>query len=113
MHELSYMESMIDQIKDAMKHENFKSIKTIRLKIGKFSGIEPSCLDFCFESCSKGTIVEGATLNIDLVPLRVFCANCMEEYTLEEFSHICPVCFRPGLTIKSGQEIQLTDLEVD
>jgi len=113
MHELAYTQSMIDQIESTLAKETFNSVKSVNLKIGKLSGIEPTCLDFCFETCAKGTIVEGAKLHIDIVPCKIFCNQCKKEFTPDSFSYACPECLKPDINIINGQEIELMNVEVE
>jgi len=113
MHELSYAQSMIDQIETCLQKETFHRVKCVNLKIGKISGIEPTALDFCFESCSKGTLLEGAKLNIEVIPYKIHCNTCKHEEILDDYSHVCPNCLKTNIQVLGGQEIELTNLEVD
>ena len=113
MHELSYVQGMIEHIEQTLRNEKFNRVTLVHMKIGRSSGIEPSCIDFCFESAGMGTVVEGAKLKIEVIPCKIFCRNCRKEFFINHFSHICPECLHSEIEIVSGQEIELTHLEVE
>ena len=39
-------------------------VHRLTLVIGRLSGVMPDALRFCFDICSEGTVLEGATLEI-------------------------------------------------
>lgn len=59
MHELGITRSVV-----AICAEDFggAAVKRVTLEIGKLSAIVP--VQFCFDVCAKGTVVEGASLEI-------------------------------------------------
>jgi hydrogenase nickel incorporation protein HypA/HybF len=55
-----------------------KCIKTISVKIGDEDFVESDSLQFCLEATAKGTIAEGASIEIELVG-----ANELHQIALE------------------------------
>ena len=51
---------------------------SVRLRIGKLSGVEPQSLQFALEVCSRGTRAEGMSVEIERVPART--GDGMEEW---------------------------------
>ena len=113
MHELSYARSMIEQIEAFLQKEKFTRISSINLKIGKMSGIDPLSLEFCFDIVAKGTIAEGAKINIEHVPLKIFCHKCNIEIEPTKHVYACPVCAGIDIQTTSGNLAQLLDVEVE
>jgi hydrogenase nickel incorporation protein HypA/HybF len=87
-------------------------IHRIMMRVGAMSGAVPETLEFAFEIVAKGTIAEGATLEIERVPVRCFCPTCREEFEPTDFVCECTRCGRPTTEIRAGRELQLTSLEV-
>lgn len=113
MHELAYAQDIITIIEEKREQEKFVHVKNIKVKVGKFCGIEPDSLEFCFELCSKGTVADGAKLEIDVTPFRIFCRVCKEEYEMDKYIYSCPVCSGSDVVDVSGREIKLSELEVE
>ena len=68
---------------------------------------------FAFEIVAKGTKAEGATLDVEYVPIRMLCKTCNNEFIVEEHVYICPKCAQTSLTMLEGMEIILESVEGD
>ncbi|MBI5893327.1 MAG: hydrogenase maturation nickel metallochaperone HypA [Deltaproteobacteria bacterium] len=65
MHELSIAKSLLDILKEQAESHNIKKAVKVKLKLGRFTAVEPSSLRFCFQILSEKTVFEGAVLEID------------------------------------------------
>ena len=66
MHSLAMAENILQAVlKEAEKHDG-KCIKAIDIKIGEDDFKEADSLQFCLEAMAKGTIAEGAHVEIEL-----------------------------------------------
>ena len=61
MHELGITRSVIAI---CVENSGGAVVKRVTLEIGKLSAILPDAVRFCFDICAKGTVVEGAALEI-------------------------------------------------
>ena len=86
-------------------------IKKIRLKIGEFASIVPDSLTFCFELVSRGTVAEGALLEIENVGLVARCSDCDESFEVRDQVFLCPECGGPALELISGRELSISSIE--
>ena len=68
MHEMSLAEGVLQLVEDTARREAASRVKTVVLEIGQMSSVEPEALRFCFESVTRGSIAQGATLEIVCVP---------------------------------------------
>ena len=67
MHELA----IIGNVVDAVTHRvGDAKVVRVQLEIGKFSGVVPDALRFCFDVSTAGTTLAGAALEIIEVPGR-------------------------------------------
>ena len=81
------------------------------LEIGKLSAILPDAVRFCFDLCTEGTVVEGATLEIIEVPGLARCRDCGGDFTLERPFGRCE-CGSTDLDWLSGDELKVKEFEV-
>lgn len=108
MHELAIMESVVEAITERAGDQR---VATVRLEIGRLAGVMPSALRFCFEVCTRGTVLEGATLEIVEIPGRARCSICGNERAIETFADVCP-CGSFEMQVMAGQEMRVKNLEL-
>src|ERR1700722_878216 len=70
LHELGVTQSIVDQVAQAAGDTH---VSSIRLEIGKLSGVSVDSIRFCFELVASGTVLEGADLRIDMPAGRAVC----------------------------------------
>jgi hydrogenase nickel incorporation protein HypA/HybF len=86
-------------------------VTRVVLEIGKLSAILPDAVRFCFDLCTEGTVVEGATLEIIEVPGLARCRDCGRDVTLERPFGRCE-CGSTDLDWLSGDELKVKEFEV-
>jgi hydrogenase nickel incorporation protein HypA/HybF len=112
MHELSIMQSALDQALERARLAGAQRVHEIRLRVGALSGVVPEALEIAFQSLTEGTPAEGAVLIIDGVPARYWCTVCDCEFTSENNFAECPICHVNSLELRAGRELELASLEV-
>ena len=113
MHEFSIVQGLLDIATEYCKKEGHKGIESIKVKIGKASGVLPDSMQFAFETMKIGTIAEKASLIIDEVPVSGFCNSCNSNFTVEDAYVIsCPNCGNMSLRIETGRELNVAEMEV-
>lgn len=110
MHELAIVTGVVEICE---QHADGRRLLAVTLAIGALSGVVPDALEFCFEAVTKGTLLEGARLEIERVPATGFCDACGEVSSIEGFIDPCPRCGGFPLEIRSGEEMRVKDLEVE
>ena len=68
MHESHLIEPIIKGISEHAKKENSKKVTTVRLKVGQLTGVKEDSFKETFAVLSKGTLLEGAQLEITFFP---------------------------------------------
>jgi hydrogenase nickel incorporation protein HypA/HybF len=61
VHELSMMEAVVTAV---TREVGGARVHLVRLVVGQRAGASPHALRFCFEICARGTVLEGAALDI-------------------------------------------------
>ena len=113
MHELSIANSLVEVATEHARANGAAGIRAIRLRIGQLSCVHRQALEFSFELVTEGTLLEGARLDIDEVPVAIFCEPCGEVVELPDFQRFrCPRCNTPSADIRQGRELDVESLEV-
>ncbi len=110
MHEMSITQGIIDICE---QHAAGKRVLSLDVEIGELSSVVPEAIEFCFEACSKGTLLEGARLNIIRIPGKGHCQDCGAETPLSAVFGACAQCGSYRVTIVSGEEMRVREIEVD
>jgi len=113
MHEMSLAESMLQIIEDTALVQPFKRVRTVVLEIGSLSAVEPEAMIFCFDAVTRGSIAEGAKLEIVEIPGTGWCMVCGKNVSLTERYGLCPECGNARVEITGGNEMRVKDLEVE
>jgi hydrogenase nickel incorporation protein HypA/HybF len=113
MHELSVALSLLDEIGSVAARERAVSITSVRLKVGRMSGIARDALLFAWDLAREDTVAAHAELHIEDIAVTVFCPRCEQERApLEGGGLVCGVCGALAPSIVHGRELELVALEV-
>lgn len=112
MHEMSLCEGILQVLEESAKTNSFQSVKRVRLEIGRFAGVEVDALRFGFDVVMRGSVADGAALEIIEVPGQAFCFDCSDTIEIDDRLDPCPACGGGKLTPTGGDEMKIKDLEV-
>ena len=115
MHELPVVQSLFDICVKHATANNVTRIIAVNLKVGEVSDLQDEWIQRYFDFLSKGTIVEGAKLKIERVPLVVRCKKCAETFhvNIRERQKVeCPKCGGTEFAYVSGREYTVDSMEV-
>lgn len=113
MHELGLTMHMMDIVKQAADENHVMRIRSIKVKVGEYSGVVPELIREAFKPVSKGTVAEGANLVFECVPVTVMCRTCGKSSRLKEHEFLCPCCGSENIEIRTGREFYIDSIEVD
>lgn len=113
MHEMSIAQGLLDIVREEMEKHHATVLRSVRLNIGQLSAIVPESLSFCFEVMVAGTELEGARLDMEVIPLRGICRACKREFEIKNYAFECPHCDSRDIETVSGQELSIVEMEVD
>ncbi|MDP2662972.1 MAG: hydrogenase maturation nickel metallochaperone HypA [Dehalococcoidia bacterium] len=113
MHELAITQSLLYMALQEAEQSGGERITTIRLVIGRLSGVNPDVLVSCFGSLSRGTIAEGAKLEIEWVDAVAKCDRCEETWELTHQYLVCPHWSKGFGKLLSGHELRVASLAMD
>ncbi len=114
MHELSIAQNIVEIASDSARQAGATKITEVRLKLGQFSGVVRSALDFCYEIATHDTLLEGSRLVVKELPIIIFCAHCQRRHELPDVQCFrCPACQTPSSDIRQGTELEIESIEIE
>jgi hydrogenase nickel incorporation protein HypA/HybF len=111
MHEMSIAEGVLGIVEETARREGLASVRAVRLEIGELAAVEVPALRFCFESVVRGSVAEGARLEIDATPGQAWCFACCAAVPLASRVDACPRCGGARLQVCGGTEMRVKELE--
>lgn len=113
MHELSIALSIIQGVEEEMARRGVPRITAVHLQLGPLSGVVKDALLFSFELACEGTPLEGSQLEIEEIPIVLYCEVCRQEQPAVSLQRLCcGVCDTPSMDIRKGSELEIFALEL-
>lgn len=109
MHELGIARNIVAIVGDAAKG---RRVRRVTLEVGKLSGVMSDAIAFCFETVAKGTVLEGAALEIMHIEGWASCKACSAEFVTETLVATC-ACGSNRLTRLRGEELNIKSMELE
>lgn len=113
MHEMSLCEGVLQILEDHSASQGFSRVKTVWLEIGALSGVDPDAMRFGFDAVMKGTLADGAALEIIDLPGLAWCMPCGKAVPVQARYDACPDCGSYQLQVTGGDEMRIKELEVE
>ena len=112
MHEMALAEGVLQIVEDAARAGAAQRVQAVRLELGALSHVERDALRFCFEAVTRGSVAEGARLDILDTPGRAWCMPCSAAVPLQRLGDACPHCGSYQLQVTQGEEMRVRDIEI-
>jgi hydrogenase nickel incorporation protein HypA/HybF len=113
MHELSIANSLLEAIQaESLRHAGAR-VRSVGLRIGELSGVDPDSLRFCFECLVKDSPFEPLPLEIQFCPRRHTCPACRGTFLVVDYNTVCPSCGMDRTECTGGTELELSYLELE
>jgi hydrogenase nickel incorporation protein HypA/HybF len=113
MHELSLVQSLLRQVGDLARAQGAARVLAVRMSVGEFSGVEPELMQMAYDDLVKDTLLSGAELVMERVPLEARCEICGREFVVEAFRFECPACHSPNTVIMRGDGLILESVTME
>jgi len=102
----------VNTLQEQAALKNFRQVQVVRLEIGVFAGVEVEAMRFGFDVVARGTLAEGAELDIIHVDGQAWCPPCGATVNVNKRFDACPLCGNYGLQVTAGEELRIKELEV-
>ncbi len=113
MHELTLCQRALELIEQQAVRHNARKVTAVWLKIGAFSCVERSALEFCFDLICRDSLAEGCELHIEQQDAECWCPECQQYVTLlSQRVRQCPHCGCDHLNIVADEGLQIKRMEI-
>jgi len=116
MHERSVARNLLnivlEQFNALSASKKQSKVVLIRIVIGEFTMIHDELLTTAFCQLSKSTVADGASIEIIHYPLKGSCQKCQQKFKLNKEEFKCPNCGSRCISIISGNELFVKDIEI-
>ena len=113
MHEMSLAEGVLQIVEQSAREQGFARVRSVRLEIGALALVEPEAMRFCFDAVTRGSIADGARLEITTIPGAAWCMRCSDTILIDRRYDACPKCGSHQLQVSGGEAMRVKELEVD
>jgi len=113
MHELSIALSIVEIAAEEAQRHGAARVEAVHLKLGALSGVVKDALLFSWDLACNDTPLAGSRLQVEEIPVRVWCPACQSERTLDaDLDFRCPQCGGTATEVRSGRELELSAIEI-
>jgi hydrogenase nickel incorporation protein HypA/HybF len=113
MHELGIAQQMLNVALEYAQQHNATRITQFSVEMSAAADESEDSLRFHLENVARGTIAEGAVLEIIRVPARVECLDCGQDFAWESDDLICPNCGSARVQPILRDEFRLASIDVE
>ncbi|MEO1089527.1 MAG: hydrogenase maturation nickel metallochaperone HypA [Pseudomonadota bacterium] len=113
MHEMALGRGLVQLLEEQAQAQGFARVRKVTLALGDLGHVDPESLAFCFDVVTKGTVAEGAVLDIRRPAGQAHCWDCGIAVTIQSRADACPSCGGHRLSVIAGDEMTVRELEVD
>lgn len=111
MHELSIAEDLSAIVLETALRENLSRVTRVNISIGQLVQVVPGIFECAFTECVRNTIAGNAELSIEIVPVKMKCRLCGEDFRPEDNIFVCSGCGAGDVEMISGRELYIKSIE--
>lgn len=113
MHEMSLAEGVRGIVEDAARAHGGRRISAMVLEIGELAAVEVEALTFCLEVVLRGSVAEGARIDIEATPGTGWCMQCAATVPVAALYDACPQCGSYQVQPTGGTEMRVKAVELE
>lgn len=112
MHEMALAENVRSIVEDAVRTQGFGRVATVVLEIGELAAVEVEALRFCLEVVLRGSVAEGAAVEVEKIAGAGWCPACAMTVPLHQRYDACPRCGGYGVRPTAGTALRVKAVEL-
>ncbi len=120
MHELSMADAIVKTVLDVAEKNQAEEILEVTIEVGKLTMLNPEQLKFLLGVLGENTLLEGAKVIIEEIPVEIKCLSCNYTGTTDpdDSDHYlmivkCPECDERNLEIVAGRECNVKNIRIE
>ncbi|MFI5252589.1 MAG: hydrogenase maturation nickel metallochaperone HypA [Bacteroidota bacterium] len=110
MHELSIAQNIVEIIHARVREDELANVRSVKLRVGTFSGVVPHSLKFCYEALIADTGLNHSRIDIETVSFVIKCSDCSKQSNVDNGFALCPSCGSRKTMIVSGNELDIVEI---
>lgn len=111
MHELSIAYDIISTVESRLVEYPGATVNSVTVLIGRYSGVDPEALSFCFPLAAENTKLSTAQLSLSIEPLTLECNECQSGAHVSR-SLQCPSCGSLNITVIAGRNMKISSVDI-
>jgi len=113
MHEIGITRSIVTIAVEHLRASGRQRVLSVSVAIGDLSGVVADAVEFCFDVVAEDTPLAGSRLIIERIAGRKRCHDCQTGFAADNQTFCCPACGSCLLEVTAGDELQVTEMEVE
>lgn len=113
MDERELANHVFEVLDQAAHRKAISHVMGVRLAIGGRRNFDLDRLRSNFADVTRGTVAEGARLEVKVLPVPRHCRNCGGDFDGSAADSPCPSCGHPVTEARGGEEVRVLDIQVD
>ena len=117
MHELSIVKNLVKTVLSRYTPAENERIISVNVVMSEKHDYEEECLTKYFVQMTAGTVLDGAMLKVERLPVKLRCRYCGSEFgnskDEEAVLLACKNCGSYDIEIVNGREFYIKELEVE
>ena len=111
MHEISIAEDLSAIVLEVANREKLSKVTKVNIRFGEMIQIVPEIFEFAFREIVRNTLIREAEIFIEIVPVKMRCHNCGNDFQVTGNNFSCNICTSTDLEIISGRELIIKSIE--
>ena len=105
MHEIRIAKDLSVIVLETAKKENLSKVTKVNISFGQMIQIVPDIFEFAFRETVRDSIAQDAEIDIEILPVKMRCTNCGNEFHVKENLFACTICSSTDLDNYTGKRI--------
>jgi hydrogenase nickel incorporation protein HypA/HybF len=111
MHEIRIAKDLSEIVLKVAAMNNLSRVTKVNISFGQMIQIIPDIFDFVFREAVRDTIAFDAVVDIEILPVKMRCKNCKNEFNINDNIYLCRRCASLELDIMQGKELFIKSIE--
>ncbi len=113
MHETAIAKDILGIVNETLGEHPPQQLKTVYVVVGEMIAVVPELLQHAYHSLIVDTSLQHSKLDITIIPISGLCETCRAAFSLQDFEFLCPFCQSDNISVKTGNEFYIKELEVE
>jgi hydrogenase nickel incorporation protein HypA/HybF len=111
MHEIRIAEDLSVIVLETARENKLTDVTKVNISFGQMIQIVPDIFEFAFREVVRNSIAENAEVDIEIIPVRIKCRICGNDFHLDGNLFTCNNCDSTDLEIIHGKELYIKSIE--